>query len=61
MRANNTPVAEALRTLEAASGYIAQVPAHGGFDFRWASEQDSEVLDNKISGAGPCKVAFIYD
>jgi hypothetical protein len=61
MRANNTPIAEALHTLEAASVHIVQVPVHGVFDFKWASEQDGTVLDNKISGAGPCKVVFIYD
>jgi hypothetical protein len=61
MRANNTPIAEALRTLETASVYTVQVPVHGCFEFKWASEQDSEVLDNKIGSSGPCKVVFIYD
>jgi hypothetical protein len=61
MGANNTPIAEALHTLEAASVHIVQVPGHGVFDFKWASDQYSTVLDNKIGGVGPCKVVFIYE
>jgi hypothetical protein len=61
MRANNTPIAEALRLLEKASVYTAQVPIHGMCEFKWASEQDNEVMDNKITASGPCTVVFIYD
>jgi hypothetical protein len=61
MKANNMPIVEAIQVLEKASAYTAQVPIHGAFDFKWASEPDSEVLVNKISGSGPCAVLFIYD